>query len=114
MAQFDKIDNELSIDAVIAKEGKYEDINVSIKNVSDIGYFTLIGNDPKNDNNTSYIPYSNISNTYRTNDTRIGSVYLIEFDTLYQIASGTFQFQCTNGVQDVTITEGRFDVHYSH
>ena len=51
---------------------------------------------------------------YYTNSTYTGELYLSKFDTIQQIASGTFYFTAIKSAGDtVKVTNGRFDMHYT-
>ncbi len=86
----------------------YHNLDSSINNYS-IGY------------TNSYTPSGgyidvNENNFWRTDSLRGGKVELLRFDSLNQIISGTFNFDCINKeTGDVLkITEGRFDMHYTY
>jgi hypothetical protein len=65
-------------------------------------------------NGTYYVGTTGGLNVYYTNEKTGGSVTFTRFDTVQQIASGTFWFNAVDEKGDtVKITDGRFDVHYT-
>ena len=116
-AYFDKAKNNFYFTAVINEKDKDYDelVTVSVSQPISARFYTL----SIRSSGGSY-GYFNPFMTwqggggYSTNDTITGQVHLIKFDTVYQIASGTFKFKCTNGAQVKNITEGRFDVRYAY
>lgn len=59
-------------------------------------------------------PCIQIFSEYLTNTTSTGQLNLKKFDTVNQIASGTFWFTAVNKNGDtVKVTDGRFDVRYT-
>jgi hypothetical protein len=91
----------------------YVIINILFKNENKTDY--LIGFN--NDNSPKGQYYDIDKNTFwRTDSIRGGGIKLLRYDTLNQIISGTFFFDCINKeTGDVLkITEGRFDMHYTY
>ncbi|MCU0441382.1 MAG: DUF6252 family protein [Bacteroidia bacterium] len=70
---------------------------------------------------TDTVPSANYIDTdknkfWRTDSILGGEVTLINFDTVKQIISGTFYFDCVNKETNDTlrITDGRFDMNYTY
>ncbi|MFA7379490.1 MAG: hypothetical protein WC150_03465 [Bacteroidia bacterium] len=116
-AYYDKGKNRFYFSGVIKEKNKesFQNILVQIINPKEGNTFVLSEGRPDS-NYAYYVPIVLIGGGggYYTNDSLTGQVHLIKFDTVYQIASGTFKFKCTNGAQIKNITEGRFDVSYAY
>lgn len=66
--------------------------------------------------NDHFAYYRAGSMIWTTDSLRKGYCHLIKFDTINNIASGTFEFEAYNAKDSTTIiiTDGRFDIHFDN
>jgi hypothetical protein len=99
--------------------------NIVLNNTKDvvigITYFNTFSNHYPlymRKDNASSAGYSDrvVNQQWKTDSIVGGAVTITRFDTINQIVSGTFFFDCVNKETNDTmhITEGRFDMHYTY
>lgn len=75
------------------------------------GFYEHSGATISNGNGNGFTP----TYSFYTDDTNVGELEIIKLDTINQIISGQFWFNCKEANRDTIseITEGRFDLKYS-
>ncbi len=99
---------------IVNKNEKFLSINVLFKK-EDNKQDYIIGFNNNNDPHGSY--WDVVKNiNWRTDSIRGGQITILRFDSVNQIISGTFYFDCINKEtgEVLKITDGRFDGYYTY
>lgn len=97
--------------------GRNEGVSLVLDNVSDTGIYIVKESTYENNNQGQYRVGRSSSDRlyYTTRDNYPGTVHIRKIDTINHIIAGTFEFKAQLfllGNDVVTITDGRFDIHY--